>query len=42
MYDERFILNEVNKIRHEIGHDEVNIYIEEIYFNDETDRKSVV
>ena len=32
MYTEQFILNEVNSIREEIGHDEVNISIEEIYF----------
>ena len=32
MYTKEFILNEVNAIRAEIGHDEVNIFIEEIYF----------
>ena len=32
MYSKEFILKEVNRIRAEIGHDEVNIYIEEIYF----------
>lgn len=31
MYTKEFILNEVNAIRAEIGHDEVNIFIEEIY-----------
>jgi hypothetical protein len=31
MYTEEFILNEVNSIREEIGHDDVNISIEEIY-----------
>lgn len=31
MYDKEFILNEVNSIREEIGHDRVNIFIEEIY-----------
>ena len=36
MYTKEFILNEVNSIRSEIGHDEVNIFIEDIYFeNDE-------
>ena len=34
MYDKEFILNEVNNIRSEIGHDRVNIFIEEIYFKD--------
>ncbi len=32
MYDKEFILNEVNNIRSEIGHDQVNIFIEEIYY----------
>ena len=36
MYDKEFILSEVNAIRREIGHDEVNIYIEEIYFDENT------
>ena len=31
MYTEEFILNEVNEIRNEIGHDRVNISIENIY-----------
>ena len=31
MYTKEFILDEVNAIRAEIGHDEVNIFIEEIY-----------
>ena len=31
MYTKEFILDEVNAIREEIGHDEVNIFIEEIY-----------
>lgn len=36
MYTKEFILNEVNAIRDEIGHDKVNIFIEDIYFeNDE-------
>ena len=34
MYTKEFILNEVNEIRSEIGHDEVNISIEEIRFED--------
>ena len=34
MYSKEFILNEVNTIREEIGHDKVNIFIEEIYFKD--------
>ena len=32
MYTKEFILNEINQIRDEIGHDKVNIFIEEIYF----------
>ena len=32
MYTKEFILNEVNAIREEIGHEKVNIFIEEIYF----------
>ena len=32
MYSREFILDEVNTIREEIGHDKVNIFIEEIYF----------
>ncbi|WP_407394142.1 7-cyano-7-deazaguanine synthase [Methanobrevibacter sp.] len=32
MYTKEFILSEVNRIREEIGHDKVNIFIEEIYF----------
>ena len=36
MYSKEFILNEVNQIRDEIGHDKVNIFIEEIYFNENT------
>ena len=36
MYTKEFILDDVNHIREEIGHDKVNISIEEIYFeNDE-------
>ena len=32
MYSKDFLLKEINSIRGEIGHDEVNISIEEIYF----------
>ncbi|WP_296790977.1 ATPase [uncultured Methanobrevibacter sp.] len=32
MYTKEFILDEVNRIREDIGHDKVNIFIEEIYF----------
>ena len=36
MYSKEFLLKEINSIRREIGHDEVNISIEEIHFeNDE-------
>ena len=34
MYSKEFILDEVNAIRNEIGHEKVNIFIEEIYFKD--------
>ncbi len=32
MYTKEFLLTEINSIREEIGHDKVNIFIEEIYF----------
>ena len=38
MYDKEFILNEVNTIRREIGHDAVDIFIEELYFNEKIGR----
>ena len=34
MYTEEFLLNEINTIREEIGHEKVNIFIEDIYFKD--------
>ncbi|MBR0271341.1 MAG: ATPase [Methanobrevibacter sp.] len=42
MYDEEFILNEVNAIRREIGHDEADIYIEEIHFNEDTNELWII
>ena len=42
MYDEKFILNEINKIRCDIGHNEVNIYIEKIYFNEDTNELWII
>lgn len=42
MYDKTFILNEVNSIRAEIGHDEVNIYIEKTYFNEDTNELWII
>ena len=42
MYDEKIILNEVNKIRRDIGHDEVNIFIEKIYFNKDTNELWII
>lgn len=42
MYTEEFILNEVNSIREDIGHDKVNIYIEEIYFNENTNELWII
>ncbi len=42
MYSKEFILNEVNRIRDEIGHDKVNIFIEEIYFNENTNELWII
>ena len=42
MYTKEFILNEVNQIRREIGHDEVNIFIEEMYFNDDANELWII
>ena len=36
MYTKEFILDEVNQIRDEIGHDNVNIFIEELYYSEKT------
>ena len=36
MYTKEFILDEVNRIRSEIGHDNVNIFIEELHYNENT------
>ena len=42
MYTKEFILKEVNTIREEIGHDKVNIFIEEIYFNENSNELWVI
>lgn len=42
MYTKEFILNEVNTIREEIGHDKVNIFIEELYFNENTNELWII
>ena len=42
MYTKEFILNEVNAIRDEIGHDEVNISIEELYYSEKTNELWVI
>ena len=42
MYDKQFILKEVNTIRDEIGHDKVNIFIEELYFNESTNELWII
>ena len=42
MYTKEFILDEVNTIRDEIGHDKVNIFIEEIYFNENTNELWII
>ena len=42
MYTKEFILKKVNTIREEIGHDKVNIFIEEIYFNENSNELWVI
>ena len=42
MYTKEFILEEVNAIRDEIGHDKVNIFIEELYFNEKTNELWII
>ncbi|WP_405308683.1 7-cyano-7-deazaguanine synthase [Methanobrevibacter sp.] len=42
MYEKEFLLNEINKIRDEIGHDNVNIFIEKIYFNKNTNELWII
>lgn len=42
MYDKEFILKEVNTIRDEIGHDKVNIFIEELYYNNDTNELWII
>lgn len=42
MYEKEFLLNEINKIRDEIGHDNVNIFIEKIYFNENTNELWII
>ena len=42
MYEKEFLLNEINKIRDEIGHDKINIFIEKIYFNENTNELWII
>ena len=42
MYSKEFILNEVNSIRNEIGHDEVNIFIQDIYYSEKTNELWII
>ncbi|MBR6992754.1 MAG: 7-cyano-7-deazaguanine synthase [Methanobrevibacter sp.] len=42
MFTKEFILNEVNQIRDEIGHDKVNIFIEELYFSEKTNELWII
>lgn len=42
MYTKEFILNEVNSIRDEIGHEEVNIFIEELYYSEKTNELWII
>ena len=42
MYTKEFILSEVNLIRDEIGHEKVEIFIEEIYFSEKTNELWII
>ena len=42
MYTKEFILSEVNQIREEIGHDKVNIFIEEMHFSEKTNELWII
>ena len=42
MYTEEFILDEVNAIREEIGHDKVNIFIEELHYSEDTNELWII
>jgi hypothetical protein len=42
MYTKEFLLDEVNQIREEIGHDKVKIFIEEIYFSENTNELWII
>ena len=42
MYTKESILKEVNDIREEIGHDKVNIFIEELYFSEDTNELWII
>ncbi|MBR3139561.1 MAG: ATPase [Methanobrevibacter sp.] len=42
MYTKEFILDEVNTLRDEIGHDKVKIFIEELYYNEKTNELWVI
>ncbi|AMD17615.1 ATPase [Methanobrevibacter sp. YE315] len=42
MYTKEFILDEVNSIRDEIGHEKVNIFIEDLYFNKKTNELWII
>ena len=42
MFKKEFILDEIYAIRDEIGHENVNIFIEEIYFNEDTNELWII
>lgn len=42
MYTKESILKEVNAIRDEIGHEKVNIFIEELYYNENTNELWII
>lgn len=42
MYTKEFLLNEINHIRDDIGHEKVNIFIEDIYFSKKTNELWII
>ena len=42
MYTKEFLLDEINQIREEIGHDSADIFIEELYFSEKTNELWII
>ena len=42
MYTKEFLLDEINQIREEIGHDPADIFIEELYFSEKTNELWII